>query len=165
MLSHFYKSLELKTSSTSTTDRMRTFIALSWEEMYIFFLALLFLPVFHCCTKLLPLSVLIRLFNLKKIDHTMGEQQLSTPPPFVYTIKRAIEVIDHRVPFWPGLCFAQALTARTLLHRYNIPCILYLGARRHGESSMQAHAWLCVGNHIITGSNSMTSSPPLIALM
>lgn len=144
---------------------IRSFTALPLEERINLFQALLCLPIFHCCTRFLPLFILIKLFNLKQANQSLAFQSNPQALPIVDKIKWTIGTIDRRLPFWPGLCFAQALTARMLLHKYNIPCTLYLGARKHERLSMQAHAWLCVGNYVITGFNTKNVFIPLIAFL
>jgi hypothetical protein len=54
---------------------------------------------------------------------------------------------------WESKCLVQAILARYLLDRYEIPCVLYLGLfkPKTGNDDLKAHAWLCTGPWVITG--------------
>lgn len=54
---------------------------------------------------------------------------------------------------WKSACLVQALIATWLLAYYHIPYVLHLGVARatpQGDD-LQAHAWLRVGQWVITG--------------
>lgn len=60
-----------------------------------------------------------------------------------------LPVIAARVP-WRSNCLVQALAARRWLKRVGIVSDLCLGVRKNGQG-FQAHAWLKVGDRIVTG--------------
>lgn len=62
----------------------------------------------------------------------------------------AVETLAVRGPL-RAACLSQALAARVLLQRRNIPCTLTLGVTSRPGGSLRAHAWLRVGEHSITG--------------
>ncbi|MGW8169150.1 MAG: lasso peptide biosynthesis B2 protein [Sulfurovaceae bacterium] len=68
------------------------------------------------------------------------------------TIGWAIERMSLAVP-WNSVCLDKALAAQRMLARRKIDGILYLGvAKKDDQSSeIKAHAWVCCGEHFITG--------------
>jgi hypothetical protein len=54
---------------------------------------------------------------------------------------------------WHPVCLPRALAARAMLGRRGIPCTLHMGAKavRTPGETLQAHAWLTVGEAGITG--------------
>ena len=75
------------------------------------------------------------------------EQQL-----LAWRIGRVTEAACKQTP-WESKCLVQAILARYLLDRYEIPCVLYLGLfkPKTGGDDLKAHAWLCTGPWVITG--------------
>ena len=62
----------------------------------------------------------------------------------------AIPVMAMRVP-WRADCLVQALAAHRWLAREEIPSAVALGAARDEDGGFLAHAWLRVGERIVTG--------------
>ena len=54
---------------------------------------------------------------------------------------------------WESKCMVQALSAKWMLEKYNIPSTIYFGIMKDLEnpSELKAHAWLKVGEYIATG--------------
>ncbi|MBN1187692.1 MAG: lasso peptide biosynthesis B2 protein [Bacteroidales bacterium] len=52
-------------------------------------------------------------------------------------------------------CLAEAITAKKLLNKKQIPSTLYLGVAKDEKQKMIAHAWLRCGNIIVTGKQGM----------
>ncbi|MBO3699047.1 lasso peptide biosynthesis B2 protein [Roseivirga sp. E12] len=52
---------------------------------------------------------------------------------------------------WQSNCFAQALCAHWILKGMKVDHTTYFGVKKEGTLSMKAHAWLRVGQVIITG--------------
>jgi hypothetical protein len=67
-------------------------------------------------------------------------------------ISLIIKIIEKSSP-WHTKCLAQAILARTILGFYRIPYVVHLGATLHSNQkiTMKAHAWIKVGNRIVTG--------------
>lgn len=66
---------------------------------------------------------------------------------------RAIAVAIHRankLAYWKNVCFVSSCAARMMLSRRNIHSVMHFGLRFKDASSMEAHAWLTVGEHFIT---------------
>ena len=74
-------------------------------------------------------------------------------------IAYAIPRIGARVP-WRADCLVQALAARRWLASHGVKSVLSIGVRKDAEFA--AHAWLKVGDQIITGGD-IASFAPLYA--
>jgi hypothetical protein len=62
----------------------------------------------------------------------------------------AVQAIARNAP--PGfVCLPQAIAAKWMLRRRRLPSTLYLGLQRQEKSKLTAHAWLRVGDKILTG--------------
>jgi hypothetical protein len=48
-------------------------------------------------------------------------------------------------------CYTQALTARRMLRRRNLPLLLSIGFKKEEGQSLQGHAWTWCGSYIVTG--------------
>lgn len=56
----------------------------------------------------------------------------------------------NKLACWKNVCLVSSLTARMMLNRRGIASVMYLGARFKDAKSMEAHAWLKVGEVNIT---------------
>jgi len=87
----------------------------------------------------------------------MGKSNLESAPesdPTQYTvlvrIASSIEAVS-KYTFWKSNCFAQALCAHWILKRKKISHTVYFGLQKDKATTMKAHAWLRVGDKIVTG--------------
>ena len=64
----------------------------------------------------------------------------------------AIPRAASRVP-WRSDCLVQAIAAERWLASMGVPTVLFIGARKDEHSQFLAHAWLTVGDTIVTGGN------------
>jgi len=62
----------------------------------------------------------------------------------------AMQAVARHVPLG-FVCLPQAIAAKWMLRRRRLPSTLYLGLQRQEESKLTAHAWLRVGDKILTG--------------
>jgi hypothetical protein len=64
----------------------------------------------------------------------------------------AVRAAAARTP-WRSTCLVQALAGAHMLGRRSLPATLYLGAAHDpaNGSKLEAHAWLCSGEAILTG--------------
>jgi len=117
----------------------------------------------------------VRFFAFKNYIYRVGEPLAQTEPEqidFIVTdknletlrnISREIERAARNVP-WNAVCLPQAMAGKWMLKRRNIPSLMFLGvAKERAATGMQeiekelshpglkAHAWLKVGNFIVTG--------------
>lgn len=68
---------------------------------------------------------------------------------FIERVSYAVSAMGLRVP-WRSDCLVQALAARRWLARASISSDVCIGVRKN-EEGFQAHAWLKVGERIVTG--------------
>jgi hypothetical protein len=62
----------------------------------------------------------------------------------------AVQAVARNLPLG-FVCLPQAVAAKWMLRRRRLPSTLYLGLQRKNELKLTAHAWLRVGDRIITG--------------
>ena len=62
----------------------------------------------------------------------------------------AIPRAGPRLP-WRADCLVQALAAQNWLGRHGVASQLVIGARKSSSAEFEAHAWLKVGERIVTG--------------
>jgi hypothetical protein len=62
----------------------------------------------------------------------------------------AVSVLARRVP-WDGRCLAQALAATAMLRRRGVEGTVSFGVRSGESAGFEAHAWLRVGQRVVTG--------------
>lgn len=72
----------------------------------------------------------------------------------------AVPHIGARAP-WRSDCLVQAMAAQRWLLSKEITATLYVGVRKETRSEFEAHAWLKVGEEIVTGGD-ITGFVPLI---
>ncbi len=97
-----------------------------------------------------------------------GRENVPTLTPaqvrHVYEIRWAIQAVSRRLPA-PPTCLMQALAAKALLGRQQIPATLYLGVAPQATSAalpINAHAWLRCGPHWVTGYQSRQAYQVLV---
>jgi hypothetical protein len=103
--------------------------------------------------------VVITFFSAAVRLHWMGkpvdlQHQMSDPNADQLTTLRAVKLAltrcDRYVP-WNTECYTQALTARIMLRRRQIPMLLYVGFKKQEDGPLQGHAWTSCGAYIMTG--------------
>ncbi|MCD0486925.1 lasso peptide biosynthesis B2 protein [Pedobacter sp. MC2016-14] len=66
-------------------------------------------------------------------------------------LKMLIETVCNHTP-WESKCLVQAILCKRLLNKRSIKSVLYLGiANNPNDSKLDAHAWVVVGELILTG--------------
>jgi Transglutaminase-like superfamily len=76
-------------------------------------------------------------------------------------VAHAVPIMGLRVP-WRSDCLVQALAARRWLASEGIASDLCIGVRVPGEADFAAHAWLKVGDTVVTGGD-IAGYEPLLA--
>jgi hypothetical protein len=84
----------------------------------------------------------------KKDDSAISEDQMKV----VMKVKSAVIGVSKYTP-WESKCMVQAVAAKWLLEKYNIPSTIYFGIMKDPENNaeLKAHAWLIVGEYVMTG--------------
>ena len=95
--------------------------------------------------------------------HNLRHEGASLSPRQAALLERvayAVPVMGSRVP-WRSDCLIQALAARRWLARASVPSDVCIGVRKD-EQGFLAHAWLKVGERIVTGGDisSYAELPP-----
>ena len=62
----------------------------------------------------------------------------------------AVAAVGCRTP-WTSTCLVQALAALVMLRHRGVGSTLHLGVAMDAAAGFQAHAWLCCGDHFVTG--------------
>jgi len=98
--------------------------------------------------KIIPLRKLSNLFGHhienRKVCMLATDSQIKT----ARRMGQLMSMVGNKVP-WPSKCLGEAICIKWLLNRYNIPSVLYLGAKISG--SLQAHAWVDVAQRTVIG--------------
>ncbi len=124
------------------------FFHLSKSEKRIFF---------EAGYKTLLVRIVTTLYNTRKYASWLGQQHVETD-----TIEPTIQVREEilqvkkamsrcRYLVWARKCLVEAIAAKRMLDRRNIPATLYMGVAKDKNGKMIAHAWLRSGNIWITG--------------
>ena len=66
------------------------------------------------------------------------------------TVGWALRVASKYTP-WKSNCLAQAIAAKRMLHRRQLPSTLFLGVRKGEQDEFEAHAWVDFGPVTLTG--------------
>lgn len=92
--------------------------------------------------------------NLPLLNHSAGndvrERLSSRQRALIERVAYIMPIMGLRVP-WRSDCLVQAMAARRWLARGGVPSDLCLGVRQ--DEGFEAHAWLRVGERIVTGGN------------
>ena len=110
--------------------------------------------------------VVITFFSAAVRLHWMGKPvnhryQISDPSADQLTTLRAVKLAlsrCHRYAPWNTECYTQALTARIMLRRRQIPMLLFVGFKKQEDGPLQGHAWTSCGSYILTGYRADLSS-------
>lgn len=78
----------------------------------------------------------------------LGDRPVDTR--LVARVAYAIPAVALRVP-WRSDCMVQAMAAQRWLARYGIASAMTIGVRKDAPQGFDAHAWLSVGDVLITG--------------
>lgn len=68
----------------------------------------------------------------------------------VERVRHVIPRVGRRLP-WRADCLVQALAARRWLAGHAVPSRIRLGSRKGAADRFEAHAWLTVGDRVVTG--------------
>jgi len=103
------------------------------------------------------LGVLILPFRwlAKSLGHHMKQTDTPLPPAkmqLARMIGGAVRSAANYTP-WESVCLPQAVAAKWMLKRRNIPVTLYLGVMKDKkkQEKLAAHAWVKCGQIILTG--------------
>jgi len=132
--------------------RIIRFIRLPFSVQKIYFKALILLPICQCSVQLIPFKYLLHIFKLRPSERALLKSPTDSESAYAQTVAWVISKSPPLPQSIQPRCFAQALTARILLHQNHQECLLSIGAAMEGNGLL-AHAWLRSGNIIVTGRN------------
>lgn len=66
---------------------------------------------------------------------------------------KTVVLASSKYTLWQSKCMVQALSAKWLLNKYQIPSTIYFGVVKDNQNDkkLKAHAWLKINQMIITG--------------
>jgi len=103
--------------------------------------------------------LVVRFFSPSIRLYWMGKPvdlQTTLPEPnaaqelILRSVKIAIIRCTRYAP-WNTECYTQALTARIMLRRRQVPLLLFIGFKKEEGQLLQGHAWTTCGTYILTG--------------
>ncbi len=101
------------------------------------------------------------LFPMKWLARTLGTHMHDDQTPLTPSCSETALIIGRAVRSaagwtpWESACLPQAVAAKWLLKRRNIPATVYLGVMKDESKpeKMAAHAWVRCGRFILTGAD------------
>lgn len=66
----------------------------------------------------------------------------------------AVRAAAPKTP-WKSACLVQALAGKWMLARRGLRSTIHLGVAKDSDGTLQAHAWLCAGDRVLTGGAQM----------
>jgi Transglutaminase-like superfamily len=110
------------------------------------------------------IRLIIMVIPFRKYVWLLGKKRLSNKgqPASVSSVKRqkeallleigsAVQRASRNVP-WRTRCYVEAIVAKRMLKRRDIPCNIHLGLKKDlNTDTMTAHAWMTCGDIIVTG--------------
>lgn len=105
--------------------------------------------------------LVILIMPFRRLAPCLGVHMAATPElpvlrqaELVRRIGRAVENAARHAPPRQARCLPQALAAKFMLRRRGLASTLYLGISKK-DNNLKAHAWLRVGDTIVTGRSEM----------
>lgn len=129
--------------------RLTRFLRRPWRDKWLLVQAYVLLGATRFAINTIPTRRLMMRYGAY-----MQETPETAVPSHLHQAQRvswAVRGTSRYTP-WRSNCYPQALAARLLLHRRDIPSTLYFGAAfTQDKSAMEAHAWLRCGPLFVTG--------------
>lgn len=121
-------------------DRLTRFRSLSGREKQLFFEALILLSLSNACVNLVAFKYVDKFLRShwdEAIHVEDAEEEISL-------IQRSISRAANVLPF-KSLCLSRSIAEFVMLRRRGIPAVMFAGLRVSGQSFLEAHAWVDVG--------------------
>jgi hypothetical protein len=129
--------------------RFITFFRLPWRTRFLLIYSFIWLGIARFVVLTLPFRWIAHHFGTHQLEGASNET-----PEILAKAKRvawAVRLMSRYTP-WNSNCLAQAIAAKRLLRRQQVPTTLYLGvARKKEDDGLEAHAWLRCGDFFVTG--------------
>lgn len=123
----------------------------SWEMKKLYLTAFFYSAYIRFC---------MLFVRYKKYESSMGirgkviaEHELSNAQLQQIKMVKTVVLANSKYTPWESKCMVQALSAKWLLKKYNVPSTIYFGVTKDSENEgkLKAHAWLKVNQTFITG--------------
>ena len=124
---------------------MRT---VSFKEYLLLIEAWFFLALARAILVVMPFKRIAPL--LGKVMNDESSSHSNEYAAILHKIKVSI-LRASRVSPWRTKCFEQAIAGKAMLRMRHIRSLLYLGAYKDQANQLKAHAWLIVGDIVVTG--------------
>lgn len=136
---------------------LKKFVALPTSRRAISIEAVIALGV----ARLLVLTVPIR-WIARRLERraTVPHAQPGEAGDIVREVGWAVRAAAPKTP-WKSACLAQALAGKWMLGRRGLDSTIRLGVAKGADGNLQAHAWLCAGDTILTGGAQVRRFEPL----
>ena len=135
----------------SLLRRSRTFLGLSWGDRAAWAESLALFWGFRIALKVMPFRRFRRLLGPagEKYERARPAGPIS---PEAATVARWMQRISRK---HPDTCLAQALTARVMLRRRNLPSTVSFGVRHGSNGEYRFHAWVAQDHRVLTGGGAL----------
>lgn len=131
-------------------SRLRTLFRLSMADRML---------LLEACIFVLAARIRLRVLSFPKIARALGNSMHESPVDIdsrtsesVERVAWALRTVERNLPRG-CTCLELALAGKAILKRRRLASTLYLGLDKDAQHQLKAHAWLRVGNVIITGGN------------
>jgi hypothetical protein len=116
----------------------------------------------HACRLSVLFMIIVHLLPYKLYKRFLGkplnsDEFLEIEPSRVKTVEiihRSVKRSGKYLP-WPHKCLINAIVAKRLLNKQNIPSVLCLGVAKTPGEGLKAHAWVKCGTIVVTGKRGM----------
>lgn len=132
---------------TRTVRGLKRFVALPTDRRAISIEAVIALGVASLLVRTVPIRWIAR--RLERPD-TLPQALPAEAGNIIREVGWAVRAAAPKTP-WKSACLAQALAGRWMLGRRGLDSSIRLGVAKDADGNLQAHAWLCAGDTILTG--------------
>jgi hypothetical protein len=141
-------------------ERLRKFLLRSWSDRALLLEALAWLSLAKLLIHGIPFRWLAP--RLGRVMTTSPESVSEPERALARRVGWAVEAVARHSPIG-FVCFPQAVAAKWMLRCRGLPSTLYLGVRLPAKDRLAAHAWLRVGDRILTGREQSYRHKPLVS--
>lgn len=128
--------------------RAKNFSRKPINEKLIYFEAALRLTYSRLSTRIISFRTIARGLGMPMVESPFEEEP--DAHDIVNVLPRSIDTLSRFLPF-ECKCLVQAIAAKKMLDRRHVKCTFYLGVKKGDGDLFAAHAWVRVGEKIVTG--------------
>lgn len=127
---------------------IQVFLKADWSLRLLFFRVFVLLGIGRLNVLVFPFRKIAKRIGLSEKESSREREKAWDGS--LSRLASSIESVSKYTP-WKTNCFNQALCAHWILKRKKYAHTIYFGVAKDDVQGMSAHAWLRVGNRIITG--------------